>query len=197
MRTKMNQALIPVLAMLALAACSQPGETAKASDTATTESPAAGAVDPAAEAFVRSLYTVEQGGTSTGAEEEGGARPMWSARTEALLNENDAVTPEGYVGYENIHICDCSDDGGMVLDSVALTPRSPDRIDATVSMTWTMAQPPETRRQTLNLIKENGRWVIDDIQRDQSGEFPSSNLVAGLTAYIAEARAEAPQGDKS
>ncbi len=174
---------------LALGGCSSEAAPAAAAPAA-----AVGAVDPAAEAFVRSLYTVEQGGTSTGSETEGGSGPMWSARTEGLLNENEAVTPEGYVGYENIHICDCSDDGGMVLDSVSLTPRGPDRIDAAVSMTWTMAQPPETRRQTLNLIKENGRWVIDDIQRDPSGEFPSSNLVAGLTAYIAEARATAPKG---
>lgn len=175
-------------AVLALAACSPETDPAAAAPTA------ASAVDPAAEAFVRSLYNVEQGGTATGAENEGGWDQMWSARTKGLLDENDAVTSQGEVGYESIHLCDCSDDGGMVLNSVTLTPRGPDRIDATVSMTWTMARPPETKRQTLNLIKENGRWVIDDIQRDQSGEFASSNLVAGLTDYIAETRAAASRG---
>lgn len=176
-------------AVLGLTACSPEAEPAAAAPTA------ASAVDPAAEAFVRSLYGVEQGGTATGAENEGGGRPMFSARTQALLDENEAVTPEGYVGYENIHICDCSDDGGMVLDSVTTTPRGRDRIDATVSMTWTMAQPPETKRQTLNLIKENGRWVIDDIQRDLSGAIPSSTLVAGLTEYIADTRAAVAKGE--
>lgn len=179
--------------LLLLTACSPAAEPASAAPAAATED----AVDPAAEAFVRSLYTVEQGGTSTGAEGETGWDRMWSVRTRGLLDENEAVTPEGYAGYDNIWVCGCSDDGGMVLDSVTLTPRGPDRIDAAVSMTWTMAQPPETRRQTLNLVKEDGRWVIDDIQRDPSGEFPSSNLVAGLTAYIAEARAETPQGAQS
>lgn len=189
MSRTLKATLAGAAACLALAGCSSEAEPAAAAPAAA----AAAAVDPAAEAFVRSLYTVEQGGTSTGAESEGSG-PMWSARTMGLLEENEAVTPQGYVGYENIHICDCSDDGGMVLDSVTLTPRGPDRIDAAVSMTWTMAQPPETRRQTLNLIKEDGQWVIDDIQRDPSGEFPSSNLVAGLTEYIAEARATAAQG---
>jgi hypothetical protein len=175
-------------AVLALSACSPEAEKAEAAPAA------ASAVDPAAEAFVRSLYTVEQGGTSTGTEDEGGGGPMYSARTERLLAENEAVTPEGYVGYEEIHLCDCSDDGGMVLNSVTMTPRGPDRIDAIVSMTWTMAQTPETKRQTLNLIKENGYWVIDDIERDRGGEVPASTLVAGPTAYIAETRAAVAKG---
>jgi hypothetical protein len=170
-------------AVLALSACSPEGEPAAAAPAP------ASAVDPAAEAFVRGLYTVEQGGTSTGAEDEGDAGPMFSARTQALLDEDVAVTPEGYVGYEEIHLCDCSDDGGMVLDSVTMTPRGPDRMDATVSMTWTMAQPPETKRQTLNLIKEKGHWVIDDIERDLSDALPHRTLVAGLTEHIAETRA--------
>lgn len=177
-------------AVLALSACSSP-EAAPA----TAAPAAAGAVDPAAEAFVRSLYTVEQGGTSRGAEAEVGGGPMYSARTERLLAENEAVTPQGYVGYEEIHLCDCSDDGGMVLNSVTMTPRGPDRIDAVVSMTWTMAQTPETKRQTLNLIKENGYWVIDDIERDRGGEVPPSTLVAGLTAYIAETKAWVAKGE--
>ena len=167
-------------AVLALTACSPEAEPAAAAPAV------AGVVDPAAEAFVRSLYTVEQGGTSTN---EGGEGPMFSARTQALLDEDVAVTPEGYVGYEEIHLCDCSDDGGMVLDSVTMTARGPGRMDATVSMTWTMAQPPETKRQTLNLIKEKGHWVIDDIERDRGGQAPPSTLVAGLTANIAETRA--------
>lgn len=172
-----------VAAVLGLTACSPEAEPAAAATAA------ASAVDPTAEAFVRSLYTVEQGGTSTGAESEADDGPMFSVRTEALLDKDVAVTSEGYVGYEGIHLCDCSDDGGMVLDRVTMTPRGPDRMDATVSMTWTMAQPPETKRQTLNLIKENGHWVIDDIQRDLDGEGPRENLVAGLTASIADSRA--------
>lgn len=177
-------------AVLALSACSSPeAGPAEAAEAA------ASAVDPAAEAFVRSLYSVEQGGTSTGAEDEGDDAPVFSARTQALLDENHAVTPEGYAIWEGIHICDCSDDGGMVLDSVTMTPRGPGRVDATVSMTWTMAQPPETKRQRLNLIKENGHWVIDDIERDLTGEVPSGALVAGLTEYIAETKAWVAKGE--
>lgn len=191
MSGRFNTALAGAAVLLLLTACTPAAEPASAAPAASE------AVDPAAEAFVRSLYTVEQGGTSTGAEGEIGWDRMWSVRTRGLLDENEAVTPEGFAGYDNIWVCGCSDDGGMVLDSVTLTPRGPDRIDAAVSMTWTLAQPPETRRQTLNLVKEDGRWVIDDIQRDTTGEFPSSNLVAGLTAYIAETRAAAAQGGQS
>lgn len=138
------------------------------------------------EAFVRSLYTAEQGGSGPQAD----AARMWSARTAALIAESEALgNPGEYAYFEADPVCDCQDDGGMVLTSVAVTPRGADRADATVVMTWTMARPPEVKRQTFNLVKEGDGWRIDDIQRDPSGDFPQPPLVQDITRWIAETKA--------
>ena len=165
----------------ALAACgAEPAGSQPAADE-----PAA-SVDATAEAFVRSLYTAEQGGTGPQAD----AARMWSARTAALVAGSEALgNPGEYAYFEADPICDCQDDGGMVLTSVAVTPRGADRADAAVVMTWTMAQPPEVKRQTLNLVREGDGWRIDDIQRDQTGEFPQPPLVQDITRWIAETKA--------
>lgn len=169
----------------ALAAC---GAEPAGSQSAAAE-PAA-PVDATAEAFVRSLYTAEQGGSGRRAD----AARLWSARTGGLIAESEALGTSGeYAYFESDPICDCQDDGGMVLTSVAVTPRGADRADATVVLTWTMAQPPEVKRQTFNLVKQADGWRIDDIQRDQSGEFPQPPLVQDITRWIAETRA-APAG---
>lgn len=167
---------------LVLAGCGQ-GEVEAAAETAAAATPA---VDPAAEAFVRSLYAVEQGGTGGTSETS-----EWSARTAALVAESEALgNPGEYAYFEANPICDCQDDGGMELRNVTVTPRDADHADAAVVMVWTMAQPVETIRQTFNLIRENGQWKIDDIQRDQSREFPKAPLVQDISSWIAERRAE-------
>ena len=81
----------------------------------------------------------------------------------------------------------------MVLTSVTPGAASGDRADVTVVMTWTMAQPVETRTQTYKLVKEAGVWKVDDILRDQTTEFPQPPLVQDMTRWIAEARAEKAQ----
>ncbi len=174
-----------------LAAC---GAEPRASQAAAAES--AAPMDATAEAFVRSLYLVEQGGTASRVEE--GQPPardvasMWSARTAALIAESEALgNPGEYAYFEADPVCDCQDDGGMMLTSVAVTPRGADRADAAVVMTWTMAQPPEVKRQTLILVKEGDGWRIDDIQRAQTGEFPRPRLVQDITRWIAETKATA------
>ena len=57
-------------------------------------------------------------------------------------------------------------------------------------LTFAEATPPETVSQTYNLVREAGVWKIDDIQRDQTREFPERPLVESLNAWIAEARAQ-------
>lgn len=119
---------------------------------------------------------------------------MWSARTSALIAETEALGNAGeYAYFEADPVCACQDDGGMMLRNVTVTPTGPDRADATVLMEWTMAEPVSTVRQTFNLVRESDGWKIDDIQRDQSGEFPQPPLVQDMTRWIAEARAEKAQ----
>lgn len=179
---------------LVLAGCGQ----GKVEAPAEMSAAAAPAVDPAAEAFVRSLYAVEQGGTDTTREEleasetsEASEGWAWSARMAALVAESEALgNPGEYAYFEANPICACQDDGGMELRNVTVTPRDADHADAAVVMVWTMAQPVETIRQTFNLVRENGQWKIDDIQRDQSRAFPQPPLVQDISRWIAERRAE-------
>ena len=56
-------------------------------------------------------------------------------------------------------------------------------------MQWTLAQPVSSVRQTFDLVREGGAWKIDDIQRDQSLEFPQAPLVQDINRYISETRA--------
>jgi|GEM_PF-1654355 len=188
----MLKTLMMTAAVMALAACTQPEDKAEAPATA------AAAVAQTPEAFVRSLYSSEAGGTFTRNEDPNAPEVEtpsdWSARTAALIAETEALgNPGEYAYFEANPICDCQDDGGMVLTSVTPGTVSGDRADVTVVMTWTMAQPVETRTQTYNLVKEGGAWKIDDIQRDQTTEFPQPPLVQDMTRWITETRAEKAQ----
>lgn len=172
-------------AALVLAGCGQ-GEVEAPAETSAVAAPA---VDPAAEAFVRSLYAVEQGGT--GEQPDASEGWEWSARMAALVAESEALgNPGEYAYFEANPSCACQDDGGMELRNVTVTPRDADHADAAVVMVWTMAQPVDAIRQTFNLIRENGHWKIDDIQREQSREFPQPPLAQDITRWIAERRAE-------
>lgn len=180
-----------LLTPLGLAACNRDEPAAPAAAAPAV----AASVDPAAEAFVRSLYAVEQGGTGATGEEseasEASEASEWSARTAALVAESEALgNPGEYAYFEANPICACQDDGGMELRNVTVTSRDSDHADAAVVMVWTMAQPVSTIRQTFNLVRENGQWKIDDIQRDQSQEVPQPPLVQDISSWIAERRAE-------
>lgn len=195
-KTPMTKTLMLGAALLALAACS-PAD--KATEEA-AESPAVEATEAAQspEAFVRSLYLTEQGGTGViqeNASADDASPELWSARTAALIAETEALgNPGEYAYFEADPICACQDDGGMMLRSVAVTPTGANMADATVVLEWTLAQPVETVRQTFNLVREDGAWKIDDIHRDQSREFPQPPLVQDMTRWIAERRAENATG---
>lgn len=173
-----------VVTGLVLAGCGRDKAEAPAGAAATP------AVDPAAEAFVRSLYALANGGTNStdaSADVYGGA--IWSARTAGLVDQARALTAAGDQGYfENDPFCGCQDDSGMRLSSVAITPQDADHAEAAVVMNWTEADPVATVRQTLDLVRENGVWRIDNIQRDPDAEFAQPPLVEDLTQWIAEAQ---------
>ena len=180
------------VAVLALTGCS-PSEEA-------SESPAVEMTENAQtpEAFVRSLYSTEAGGTKAANQDltaSAGETPsIWSARTDALIRETEALGEPGeYAYFEADPICDCQDDGGMALNSVTVTPTGANRVDATVVLEWAGTQPAERKTQTFNLVDEGGAWKIDDIVRDQTGEFPQPPLVEAMTRWIAETRAAKAQ----
>lgn len=174
-----------VVTALVLAGCGRDKAEAPAGAAATPT------VDPAAEAFVRSLYALANGGTNstdTSADVYGGA--IWSARTAGLVDQARALTAAGDEGYfESDPFCGCQDDSGMRLSSVTVTPRDADHAEAAVVMSWTEADPVATVRQTFDLVRENGVWRIDDIERDPDAEATEPPLVEDLTQWIADARA--------
>lgn len=164
-----------------LAACSSPeGTSAEAAD-------AAAALDPAAaEAFVRTLYA--EGDTRPGASGRVEERPIWSARTHALIAESDRLTPEGYIGFfEGDPICDCQE-GTPVLQSVTATAVGPDRMD--VAVVQGFAEPGNAvHHKTYNLVQEDGQWRVDDQHYQSMGDFPQDPMLQRLTVWIAEAKA--------
>ena len=174
----MRHVLIAATVLAGLAACSPPETTA-------ATAPASAAVQTP-EAFVRALHG--EGGMPGGPVEGFDDGTIWSARTKALLDESERLTPQGYVGFFEAHpICDCQD-GTPVLQSVVSTPRGPDRADVAVVQGFAEPGNP-VHRKTYNLVREGGQWRIDDQHYESMGQFPMEPMVQRLEAWIAEAKA--------
>ena len=169
---------------LGLAACSQ-GETGEAPETASASATTA----EGAETFVRSLYS--EGDTRPGASGRPSERPVWSARTQALLAESDRLTHEGDVGFFDADpFCDCQD-GTPVLQSATATSTGPDSADVAVVQSFA-EEGFEVHRKTYNLVREGGEWRVDD-QHYESVGFPYEPMVQRLEAWIAEAAKARPE----
>lgn len=166
-------------AVLALAACSSPEATAAGPENSAT----AEAQTP--EAFVRSLYSEDMGGTGEAVPEyDGDLQAVSSARTAALFAEAKALTPEGLIGYPEGHpLVEYEEWGSLRLENVVTTPQGPDRADVALVLAFTK---PDTRvNRVFRLVKEEGRWRLDDMVFD--GGQPG--LVEGFNRYIADAKA--------
>ncbi|CAN5313602.1 hypothetical protein BH10PSE1_BH10PSE1_00240 [soil metagenome] len=165
---------------LALIGCDK-GETAPAPVAAPPIT--AQANDPAAEAFVRSLYA-NQATADIDAK-----APIWSGRTAALLAQTESVTEEGDQGFfEANPICDCQDGEARILD-LTTTMHGADSADVLVAYDYGGAEA-RLWHKTYKLVRENGQWKIDDIDRDQTVEYPEKPLVESLNAWLVEARAQ-------
>lgn len=177
----MRRILMPLAAALALAGCSPPAAAPEAPGAEAAATPGAST----AEAFVRSLY--QDGAAPADATGTHESRPVWSARTRALLEEAARLTPDDEVGFfEADPICDCQD-GTPVLQSVTAVPIGPDRAD--VAVVQGFAEPGNAaHRKTYNLVLEGGQWRVDDQHYEAMGEFPYAPMVERLNAWIAEAR---------
>lgn len=178
----MRHVLIAVAA-LALAACSQPPTKAEAAGPASA-SPAA-AESP--EAFVRSLYSVEAGGSGEAVPEyDGDLQAVSSARTAALFAEAKALTPEGSIGYPEGHpLVEYEEWGSLRIENVVTTQHGPDRAD--VALVLAFKEPNKRHMRVFNLVKEEGRWRLDDLHFD--GEA-GSGLVDGFRTFIADVKAD-------
>lgn len=169
-------------AALAVASCTAPLTAAPVGESAS--SAAARAVDPAAAAFVLSLYSVESGGTGEAVPEfDADLEAVSSARTAALFAEAKALTPEGYIGYPEGHpLVEFEEWGSLKLEDVVTTQHRPDR--ANVSLILAFTQPDVRLPRTFDLVMEGGRWRLDDLQFDGSAQTAPSDAQSGSQAHV-------------
>lgn len=106
-----------------------------------------------------------------------GAEQVISARLLKEVAEDQKLTAEGDVGYLNYDpICNCQDYDNLVLEQVDIVPHDGQHVDAVVRFR-PFSDGPETVTQTLSLVDENGRWLIDDIVNE------TSSLYEGMKNY--------------
>jgi hypothetical protein len=184
MRKFKTSLMCAVLIGLPLAACgSQPAES---------DGPPAAAVSAeaeGAEVFVRDLYAAYHDDPNI---QSGRTDAVWSVRTKALWDANfEAAEGVGYLGFDPI--CACQDWLKLSVTELTVTPTGADSADAAVA--FVNGEPPQTVRQTLKLVREDGQWAVDDIVwgagHVQAGQ---PNMVEGLIASTAEIKAMAPDG---
>ena len=171
--------LCAILMAAPLAACSaEPAGSEKAA--AATPAQAEGA-----EAYVRDLYANYHDDPNV---QSGMVGAPWSARTKALWDENFEVAQGvGYMGADPI--CACQDWLKLHVTSLVVTPTGPDSADAAV--VFVNGEPPETVRQTLKLVREDGNWAVDDIVWGPGHMMAGEpNMVEGLIASTAEMKAD-------
>ncbi|MDP3404501.1 MAG: DUF3828 domain-containing protein [Brevundimonas sp.] len=169
---------------LALGACDSQLAEGDVPAAATASAEAEGA-----EAFVRELYAAYHDDPNI---QSGRTDAVWSARTKALWDENfEAAEGVGYLGFDPI--CACQDWLKLSVTELVVTPTGADSADAAVA--FVNGEPPQTVRQTLKLVREDGQWAVDDIVwgagHVQAGQ---PNMVEGLVASTAEIKAMPQNG---
>lgn len=179
-------------AALAVAACAAPPGATTVGDGVRPVT-AQAAVDPAAAAFVLSLYDRESGGTGEAAPAfDGDLEAVSSARTAALFAEARALTPDGAIGYPEGHpLVEFEEWGSLRLEDVVTIPHGADRAD--VSLTLAFTRPDVRVPRTFNLVREGGRWRLDDLHYNRAArsgrERHGPGLLDGFRRYIAGAKA--------
>ena len=125
---------------------------------------------------------------------ETGERAITSARIQQALILNDNLTLPGNIGWLDYDpVCDCQDFGNLVLESVAITQTDADHADAAVRFRI-FQDDKEKTSQTLKMVAENGRWVIDDIVSNHAASY--KRLIARnekTLATIASLQKEQPE----
>lgn len=142
------------------------------------------------EQTVRQIYQNYKSDASTPYFGETGERAITSARIQQALTLNDNLTLPGNIGWLDYDpVCDCQDFGDLVLESVAITQTDVDHADAVVRFRI-FKDDKEKTTQTLKMVAENGRWVIDDIVSNHGSVLQAVNSEneknAGRFSFVAE-----------
>lgn len=142
--------------------------------------PAGGLAASSPAVFVQEIYQPYRG---LGEPNSGWERAIWSARTRALIARWRAVTPADEVDdlSDGDWLCQCQDWDAKSFRAKVRTLRSLDTRRMQVSVDVTIAAG-VVRRQRLELVREGGRWLLDDLF---AADFPKG-LRAALVATIAK-----------
>ena len=124
---------------------------------------------------------------------ETGERAITSARIQQALTLNDNLTLPGNIGWLDYDpVCDCQDFGDLVLESVAITQTDADHADAVVRFRI-FKDDKEKTTQTLKMVAENGRWVIDDIVSNHGSVLQAVNSENEKRAALKKKKKEQPE----
>lgn len=106
-----------------------------------------------------------------------GDEQVVSTRLMKEVAEDQKLTAEGDVGYLNYDpVCNCQDYDNLVLEQVDIVTHDTQHVDAVVRFR-PFHDGPESVTQTLVLVDENGRWLIDDIVNE------TRSLYDGMKEY--------------
>lgn len=128
-----------------------------------------------AEQTVRQIYQDYTGGTSVPYFGDGGEKAITSVRMQKALTLNDNLTLPGNIGWLDYDpVCDCQDYGDLVLENVAIPQTDADHATAIVRFRL-YKEDKEKTTQTLKMVAENGRWVIDDVVSSHGSVWQAVN----------------------
>ncbi|QCT86821.1 YbjP/YqhG family protein [Escherichia sp. E4742] len=147
-----------------------------------------------AEQTVRQIYQYYTGGASVPYFGENSEQAITSTRMQKALTLNDNLTLPGNIGWLDYDpVCDCQDYGDLVLESVAVTQTDADHVDALVRFR-PYKDDKEKTTQTLKMVAENGRWMIDDIVSNHGSVWQSVNGEnEKILAVLASLQKEQPE----
>jgi len=186
--------LTAVAACAAIAACS-PSEEAAPADAATAEASAGAVVPPIGtgpvtraqiyaaaaegpEPFARAIFAQYVNGGPSELPPPPGQDPIFSRTMNALMGD-DFRAANGEVGTIEYDIfCQCQDQDGFVVNSMAVA--QGDENTASASVVFTNMGIEKTA--ILELVREGGNWKVDDV------ETGMTNSVKDMLMAAAEAR---------
>ncbi|RZI98126.1 MAG: DUF3828 domain-containing protein [Brevundimonas sp.] len=169
-------------AALALAACSPETPAGEPADAPAALPPGRPAIYEAAkvgpEEFVRALYAVHATpGATMGPALPPGQDPIYDRMLNAMIGEDFRKAGGEVPTLDYDPICGCQDSGDFRLDSVTVMPGA-DARKADVAVVFSNMG--ETKRQTLELVKEGPMWKVNDVL--VPGEKPlTEQLMAAIS----------------
>lgn len=128
-----------------------------------------------AEQAIREIYAKYKGIAREPYFGQTGEQALTSLRMQKSITLNNDLTLPGNIGSLDYDpICDCQDYSELVLENIAITQTDASHADAVVRFR-PFKDDKEKITQTLKMVAEKGRWVIDDIISQHGSLWQSIN----------------------